>query len=303
MQIQPGFDKPSTLDSIGIIRLNSVRRVEIILQDPDGSPVSIVEEMTNGGTSSRGILNLDVTDISGNSIYSESYYPVVYPDTRRIKKDAEGIYYIDFGEVSRETSDSGTLLFNWTARIDSGQAYEYKTQIFEVIPPWVYTLLARFRLQLDKSFKIISPDHYCLLGYTDAQLLMYLRAGLERISEAQPYPTFLTWESFPWQHGAELLISAGTVSALESQYLLAVDTDIPSYSDSGHSFVITHGTQIKSLYDSLLNSLHPRIREFKLHYVGVGAVGAEFRIGYGWFQVIGSSPPGSIFRGSYANMP
>lgn len=302
MTIQPGFQSEAVLDSIGILRANSKIRATIYTVDSNGVPFDVDESMVSGGTDSAGLLELDVTDISGSVLYSESYWPVTYPDTRRIKKAGTGTYYIDYGTEEDETNRSGTMLFNWTARETTTSPCCYRTQVFEIVPLWVLSILPRFRLMLDKSFKRINPEQMCQLGWSDAQLVMLLRSGLERISEAQPYPTFLTFESFPFQHGTELLMSAGLASALESQYLYAIDSDL-IYNDAGHSFTQGHAAPLKSMYDSLMGTLGPRIREFKLHYVSAGNVGLQFSFNQAYYAMLSSASPGALFRNSYSNLP
>jgi hypothetical protein len=301
MIIQPGHNSPSILDSVKLVRTNSKRWIDIYTLNESGDKVDIVEEMTAGGNASKGLLELFVSDLTNQPLYSESYYPVVIPDTRRIKKIDTGRYGINWGEVASDTSSPGTYLFNWTVRETEKSEESFRTQVIEIVDPSVLSLLPRLRLQIDKSIKVINPEEYCTLGYSDAQLVMFLKAGLERISAAQPYPGWMNLYQFPIQHGGELLISCAVLSALESQYLFAVDTDVPSFSDQGHSFVVTHATQIQALYNSMLTGISTRIREFKLHYVKSGSVGVEFRIGWGFFQMVAASPPGSTFKGHYSN--
>jgi hypothetical protein len=302
MIIQTGFNSPSTLDSIELIRAKSKKLVDIYIYDNDGELTDIEETMTAGGTESNGMLNLEVTDFNNNVLYSESYWPKDVSNTNsRIIHIGTGHYGIKWGDGDQETISPGTLLFNWNARVGLGTEEFYRTQIAEVVTPRVLSLFPRLRLQLDKSIKVLNPEQFCTLGYSDAQLLLYLQSGLERISQAQPYPMWMTLDAFPIQTAGEILITASMISALESQYLFAVDTDVQSFSDQGHSFVLTHFSPIKALYDSLLNSIGPRIREFKLHYVNSGSVMTEFRIGWGFWQMVNSSPPGSTFRGYYDN--
>jgi len=300
MIIQTGFNSPSTLDSIELIRVNGKRVIDIYLYDANGNLVDIDETMY-AGVEPSGILNLEVTDLSNVLVYSESYWPVTLPDERRIKHLGTGHYGIKWGEAENETSSSGTLLFNWNARVNKDSEEFFRTQITETVSGRVLSLLPRFRLMLDKSIKVINPEQFCNLGYSDSQLIMYLNCGKDRINQAQPYVTWMTLDQFPIEHGSELLMSSSLISALESQYLFAVDTDVQSFSDQGHSFVLTHFAPIKSLYDTLSSSLPQRIREFKLHYVQSGTVMTEFRIGWGFWQTVASSPPGTYFRNHYSN--
>lgn len=301
MIIQVGFNSPSTLDSIELVRAKSKKRVDIFIYGKDGNLVDIVEETTNGGNDSKGLLKLEITDFTNNVLLEDSYYPKDPTKESRIERYSTGHYGLDWGEDPKETQDPGTYLFNWTARIDENEEEIWRTQIVEIVTPRVLSLLPRLRLQLDKSIKVVNPEKFCNLGYSDSQLIMYLQAGLEKISVAQPYPTWMELDRFPIQHGADLLLSTALLSALESQYLFSVDTDVASFSDQGHSFAMTHFAPLKALYDSLSASLPQRIREFKLHYVSSGSIGLEFRIGWGFWQMVNASPPGATMRGHYTS--
>ena len=296
--IQPGHNAPSVMNEMEMALLNSKRLVDITVMDYEGNPVDIEEEMTNGGNDPSGYIYLDVYDSSSRVVYSESYWPVSYPDTRRIKKLGTGRYGITWGDGSNETNSIGAKMFAWRVRQNSEAEETFRVQLFEVFSPSVLALLPRLRLQLDKSIKVINPELFCTLGYSDAQLLLYLQAGLERINQAQPYTTF-TMENFPFWHGSELLIRCALIDGLRSQFLFAVDTDIPQFSDSGHSFAITHAQLIKPMYDSISAEVAKDIREFKLHYVNSGTVMSEYKIGYGFYQMVLSGSPGSTFKGYF----
>ena len=300
MVIQPGHNAPSVMNEIEIALLNTKRLVDIKLLDADGEPIDIVEEMTGGGTQPKGYLRLDVYDASSTIIYQEDYYPVTPPDTRRIKKLGTGHYGINWGEVDGETSSTSAIMFAWVLRQDENEEEIFRVQLLQVYTPVVLSLLPRLRLQLDKSLKVLNPEVFCTLGYSDAQLLLYLQAGLERINQAQPYVTF-TMTNYPYWHGTELLIRCAVVEGIRSQYLFAVDTDIPQFSDSGHSFALTHTQTLKPMYDSMTAELSKDIQAFKLHYVNSGTVISEYRVGYGFYQMVLSSPPGSTFRNYFTN--
>jgi hypothetical protein len=301
--IQPGHNAPSVLNEVEMAMLNSKRLVDISVMDYEGNPVDIEEQMTNGGTEPTGYLYLDVYDYTNTIVYSESYWPVSIPDNRRIKHIGTGKYGITWGDSSGETNSSGAYLFAWRVRRASGEEEVFRVQLLEVYTPVVLSLLPRLRLQLDKSIKVINPEKFCTLGYSDSQLLLYLQAGLERINQAQPYVTF-GMSNFPFWHGSELLIRCAVLEGLRSQFLFAVDTDIPQFSDSGHSFAITHAQMLKPMYDSLSSEISKDIREFKMHYINTGFSISEYRVGYGFYQGILAAPTGAYFRNYYnSNMP
>ena len=302
MIIQPGVNSPSTLDMVELVRTNSKRFIDVTFQDDAGNPVDIDETLTASGDP-KGELDLEVTGLGNDSLYTESYFPIPIPDDRRIKRVSTGKYLIQWGTEDNETDTSRPLLFNWHIRRTEGEEDFYRTQLVEVISPRTLSLLPRFRLQLDKSLKVIIPEEWCTLGYSDAQLVVYLQMGLSRINAAQPYVGWHSIDSFPIEGYFEILLRSSLLAALDSQYLFAVDTDIPSFSDQGHSFVITHAAQIKAMRDSLAAELERDIREFKLHFVKSGSIGAEFRLGWAFYQTLVSSPPGALFRNTIAYRP
>ena len=302
MIIQPGVNSPSTLDMVELVRTDSLRFIDITVQDDTGVSTSIDETYTSGGEA-KGELDLEVTNLNGTSLYSETYFPAPSPDDRRIVNSATGKYHIKWGVDTGETDSAGPLLFNWHIRQTEGTEDFYRTQLVEVVTPRTLAMLPRFRLQLDKSLKVVVPEQWCTLGYSDAQLMVYLQMGLARINAAQPYVGWASIDDFPLDYYFEILIRSSLLAALDSQYLFAVDTDIPAFSDSGHSFVITHAAQLKALRDSLATELARDIREFKLHFVTSGSIGAEFRLGWAFYQTLSAAPPGSLFRNTISFRP
>lgn len=302
MIIQPGVNSPSTLDMVTLVRTNSLRQIDIQFQDDTGTLVDIDETFTVAGEP-KGELDLEVTHISGSSLYSETYFPHPGTGSRRITHPSTGKYQIKWGTEGTETQYSGGILFNWHLRQNETSEDVYRTQLVEVVSPRTLSLLPRFRLALDKSLKVIVPEQWCNLGYSDSQLIVYLQMGLSRINSAQPYVGWGCLDAFPTQGYFEILIRCALLAALDSQYLFAVDTDVPSFSDQGHSFVLTHAAQIKAMRDALANELERDIREFKLHFVKSGTLGAEFRIGWAFYQMLSAAPAGSIFRNTIALRP
>lgn len=312
MIIQPGVNSPSTLDMVELVRTDSTRFIDVTFQDDTGTATAIDETYTSGGVA-KGELDLEVTNLAGTTLYSETYFPVPIPDDRRITSPSTGKYQIKWGSENLvvdgidsgtgETANAGPQLFNWHLRQTDTTEDFYRTQLVEVVSPRTLAMLPRFRLQLDKSLKVIDPAQWCTLGYSDAQLMVYLQMGLARINAAQPYVGWSSIDDFPLESYFEILIRSSLLAALDSQYLFAVDTDVPAFSDQGHSFVITHAAQLKSMRDSLATELARDIREFKLHFVRSGSIGAEFRLGWSFYQTLTTAPPGSLFRNTIAYMP
>jgi len=301
MIVMAGANSPSTLDMVEMIRVNSKKFVDITLMDNTETPVNIEETMTAGGEA-NGEATLEVTDLSGTVLYSESYWPPPIPDTRRITNPSTGKYQIKWGDDENETTSVGPLLFNWNIRQNAASEDFYRTQVAEIVSPRTLSLLPRFRLLLDKSLKVILPEEFCTLGYSDAQLVIYLQAGLSRINAAQPYIGWRSIDHFPLEMYWEILTRSALMYALDSQGLFAIDTDVPAYNDQGHAFTITHASQLKAMRDSISAELERDIREFKLHHISSGVVKAEFRIGWGFYQMLASSPPGSMFRNTFTNI-
>ena len=300
MIVRPGTNSPSTLDMVEMIRTNSTKLVDITFMDDSEEPTSIDESISPSGDPS-GELELEVTDISGLVLYSETYWPPPIPDTRRITNPSTGKYTIKWGSDT-ESSSPQPILFNWHLRQNSTSEDFYRTQVAEIVSPKTLSLLPTFRLLIDKSIKLAIPDSYCAIGYTDAQLVIYLQAGLSRINASQPYVGWQNLDAFPTGMYYEILCRAALSYALMSQTLFAIDTDIPSYSDNGIAFQITHATQLKGVMDSLNATLDRDIKEFKLHFVSSGSIISQLTLGLGFYQMLASSPPGSLFRNTYTNL-
>jgi hypothetical protein len=299
MIIQPGLNSPSTLDMVELIRTTGKKFVDVTFSDNCGNPVDIDESIKPTGEP-RGELDLEVTTVGGSVLYSESYFPK--SQNNRVVHPSAGKYQIKWGDGDNETTFQEGLLFNWHIRQTENSEDYYRTQLVEVVSPKTLSLLPYFRLMLDKSLKVLIPEDWCTLGYSDPQLIVYLKIGLSRINAAQPYTSWSSLDAFPLDRGLDILLRSSLISALDSQYLFAVDTDIPAYADQGHSFVITHGPQIKALRDSLSNELDRDIRAFKMHYVTSGSLGAEFRLGWGFYLTIASTPPGSLVKNIFSNI-
>ncbi len=301
--LQPGVEAPSVASYIELVRLDARRRADVTLLDSEGAAVNISETMTPSGDPA-GELDLEMTSLYGSSVFSESYWPNLVPSARRIKHASDGKYYITLGEVttagdnSAETATAGTYLVNWHARVDATSEDVYRTQVVEIVSPRVLALLPRLRLQLDKSWKVVVPEQQCYLGYTDGQLILYLRSAIEYLNSFQPYVQF-TLEMFPTATHGEMLIKAATYIAIESQMLFALDTDIPSFSDSGHSFVLAHQQPLAAYVGQLRSELEERVPKFKLHFVRTGMVSVQLKPDYAFASLMSAAPWGSVFRGFF----
>ena len=300
MIIQPGVEQPSVANMIELVRTNSVRRVDIELQDSTGALVDIEESFTDGGEPS-GVLELEVTDTGGAVIYSESYYPattgVLDP---RLKKLTTGKYYLDFGKVAGETSSSRAVLFNWHSRQNATSEDVYRTQVIEIISPRVLSLLPAFRLLIDKTIKPNLPEKYCFIGYTDGMLIQYLKLGLHKINEYQPYPVWTKLDYFPFEEFSSILLRAALFQGITSQTLFSIDTDVPQYSDSGHSFVLQHAQPLAAFLSTLGQELDKQVPNLKRHFISSGTISIEMRADYAFAMMLSASPGNALFRNMWS---
>lgn len=302
MLIKPKTNQPSVLNMSELMLTNSRRMISMTFTDDLENPANITEELDVTG-SPKGTVELQVQTVGGDIIYTESYFPNINPQTRRITNISTGKYGIKWGTATTDyTGNAGAYAFVWHVRKDENDDDNYGVQLVNVVSPKVLSLLPKFRLLIDKSLKVVVPEQYCNLGYTDAMLITFLEAGLARINSAQPYVGWYNLDQFPIEMHFEILLQSALLYGLQSQALFSVDTDIPNYSSDGHSFVLTHFQQLDMMIGKLEQDLARRIREFKMHFINAGMLGAEFRIGYSWFLTISSAPPGSLFRNTFTNI-
>lgn len=302
MIIQPGAEQPSVSNMIELARTNSIRRVDVELQDSTGALIDIEETMTAGGEPS-GALDLEVTDVGGRVIYAESYWPKpLAPLEPRIKKVATGKFCLDLGKAPHETDNAQAILFNWHSRQNAAAEDVYRTQVVEVVSPRILSLLPALRLLIDKTVKPNLPEKYCFIGYTDGMLVMFLKLGLHKINEYEPYPLFAKLDYFPIEEYSNILLRAALYQGITSQTLFSIDTDVPQFSDSGHSFVLQHATPLAAFMDRLRSELDESVPNFKRKFVNSGTISVEMRIDLAFSMMLASAPYGSLFRNVWAAM-
>lgn len=301
MQVQAGIgagDNTSPRDFVEVIKVNSKRRVELEVLDSDGNFVDISEATLPTGEAD-GYLDLDLTSLGENAVFSETYWPNPVPSSRRITKASTGNYYVTLGDVSGETSSTGTYVANWTARINASSEEMVNTTVIEIVSSRVLSLLPRLRLQIDRSLKVVDLSSYCFLGYTQPMLVLFLRSALEYINSFQPYISWSNLDFFPIERYAEILIKAATYVALESQMLFALDTDTQGFSTNGHSYQLLHQSPLANYLSSLRAELENRIPSFKLHFVRSGTAKVELTPDYAFASLLSTAPWGTNFRGLY----
>ena len=298
MIIRPGVDPPSTVNMVELTRQSSRRRVDILFQDSEGNAIDIDETILASGSSS-GALDLEIVNLSNHTLLSESYWPKDNPPGNRITKDDTGTYSVTLTES--ETATTGQYLANWHARQNSTTEDVYRTQVIEVVSPRVLALLPSFRLMVDRTVKPVLPEEFCFLGWTDSMLAIMLQLGLHKINAYQPYPCWRSLDEFPTQYYSEILIRAAVFESINSMLVFSIDTDVPNYNDSGHSFVMNHMAPLQNYLNSLSMQLDKEIPKFKMHFVNSGSVAVEYRYNNYYYALLASSPYGSILRGGIPN--
>ncbi|RLI87326.1 MAG: hypothetical protein DRP01_02135 [Archaeoglobales archaeon] len=300
MIIQPGLEAPSVANMIELIRKDSLRRVNIELQDETGAVIDI-DKTTGPGGDPNGELELQVTTAGGHVIYTESFWPPPLIAEPRIKKAATGKYYIKWGTGALETAYTGTIVFNWHSRQNATSEDAYRSQIAEVVSPRILTLFPSLRLLLDKTVKPNLPEKYCFIGYTDGMLGIFLKMGLHYINSFQPYPCWTSLDYFPIEDYSTILLKAAMYQAITSQLLFAIDTDVPNFSDSGRSFVLQHAQPLAAYLQNLKQELEGTIPNFKRHFVNSGTVSIEARLDLAFGMLLATSPPGNLFRNLWSS--
>jgi hypothetical protein len=198
-----------------------------------------------------------------------------------------------------ESDCTNCLLFEWTAT-DATHPSEL-TQVLQtvyVLPGGLWRMLPQLRLEIDKAVKLVSKPDGMFLGYTDAMLFQYLLGGLQSINAYQP-SIFFTPDNFPYQQFGSTLVEAALLWGVTSQTLFAVDSDVPSYSDQGQSFVINHQAPLAAYLNNLAARLDRNIPLFKLHFVNTGTVLTEMGPSFRLNMLLDAAPSGALFRNVY----
>jgi len=292
--IRAGLEEPSVAQMIELVRLDSKRFIDITFQDSEGAAIDI-DEGEIGGLPT-GELDLEITDMDGTSIFSEAYWPNSNPISRRIKKSATGKYYVNLGTETGETDTAGTYLANWHLRQNISTENIYATQVLEIVSPRTLSLLPKIRFLVDKVVKPNLPSEMCFLGYTDGQLIIGLQLGLHFLNEYQPYPCWASIDDYDITKYSHVLIKAAMYQILTSQGIFAIDTDVPSFSDQGHSFVLVHFAGLMQVSNQIKAELDRIVPDMKRHHVRSGSLGLQLRMNTAAHQLYMSMPSGAIWR-------
>ena len=301
MIIRPGNEMPSVAQQVELIRTNSKRYVDISFMDSAGTLVDISETMEGGVA--VGELDLEITDLGGDVVYSESYWPSpIDPTSRRVGHPSVGKYGLTYGDRTSESDTSGTYLANWHLRQNKTAENVYATQVLEVVSPRTLSLLPSLRLAVDKTVKPCLAAENCFLGYTDSQLLICLKLAVSFLNSFQPYPCWSSLDAYDIINYGEILIHAAMYQLITAQGLFAIDTDIPSFNDQGHSFVLVHFAGLEQVANRLLNDLNKRVPDMKRHHVQTGSLGMELNMSYLSYRGISTMPFGALYRNTYSNV-
>jgi hypothetical protein len=270
------------------------QRINIALYDDSGNPVDATA------------LHLQVLDMGKRLKYEDDYFSPPNPPTRIVKPTATtGQYYINWGDplepvnvpIQRESRTVQDLFFIWRAVGGVGTEPSVVLQVVKIVDPIVMSYLPKFRLQIDKAAKLICEEGNIFLGYSDAQLLMYMEGGMNILNTYQP-ATNIFLENFP-QGNLQLLIDTATIVALQSQSLFATDTDL-QYQDQGYSFNFDHFPKLQQFMSTLQARIDRLAPLFKLQFATYGSLHIEGGSSYRLSQLLSASPSGTLFRGMWS---
>jgi hypothetical protein len=282
----------SSIPSIKIALKGTIEPVDIQITDESGQPVD------------ASSLTLSIVDQYGSSIlWSDDIDDV---ETNIVKPSGTiGYYYYPFGVITSDDdvngqTDTGTgdYLFQWTVLV-AGSPITTIVQNVKVLPTVVMYNMPYLRLLLDKARKMVDPAQQINLGYTDAQLVMYLEQGLTMINAAQPESVGFTLDNFPYAMFRHIANESALVAGTISQQLFAIDTDLPGYSDQGISMVITHAPQLAAFLNSITQRLDKEVMSMKRQYVSTGGIHMTAGPNYRLSSIISAAPQGSLFRNIY----
>lgn len=222
---------------------------------------------------------------------STQYFSETYSLASTIKKEATGRYYIDF---TGDTTLTGDYQFVWAWQdIVNGEAIN-GFQMVSLAPVQCISSFAYLRNQIDKARKDLNSE----FGYNDEQLFMYLKGALSEINRVPP-STDLTFVTFPWSKQQQLIIDVATFVALQSQGLVAIDTD-SNYSMNGNSFTVDHWSKISAYLSMLQTRVRASMISFKLGYLTRGgSVKVERGAGYRQMALWNAAPTGTNLGGYF----
>lgn len=278
---------PITLPSTKIVIRGITEPLDIQISDDGGTPVD------------ADSLLLDILDMGGNVRWSDD----LSAQGTAIVQHANGLtgyYYYPFGSISEQSASNGEYIARWTISIQ-GLPNITATQNIKVISPSLMYTIPYFRLLIDKSRKLIDTENDVFLGYTDAQLVMYLEGGIQIINAYQPGNIGFTVDNFPWSDFRHIALESSLMAGVMSQQLFAVDTDLPQYSDQGTNFIIAHQPQLAAFLNQIIQRLDKAIPMMKLQFVTTGSIRVEAGPNFRLAQLLQAAPYGALFRNMFVS--
>lgn len=240
----------------------------------------------------RNTLTEDLVDVSGTSSFSliniaddstEDSGTFGAAGSAKMVRAAEGIYQYSF---NAETYPAGYLLA--TRCVLANETISQDIYI-KSASARSFAYAAQLRGIVDKARKSVSdeivnmdrddnqPSLQFFYGYDSKQLIYYLERGLQYLNAIPPY-TGLTIDLFPFSQYGSILLDAGTIAALESQGVFAIDSDF-SYSLGGNSLVIDHFSKLSSMVSQILGRFQKTAISWKQQYRSKGLIIYSFMPG------------------------
>lgn len=272
------------------------RRVEIeVFSEGEGEGEDTYVDPSNIALQ---VQRIGSSDTSATEILYEDDLTAPPVGGSRIERTDTGRYHIVW--TSTDTATKGRYLFVWSVQGPSGTEEVQRVQTVEVISAFTMDRIRAFREQIDKMRKQVnvSPTDFCPLGYTDGQLLEYLRGGMTLINAYQPYPTWCSVDTFP-DTFRQTLFDAALVVGVNAQTLFAIDNDLDNWSSQGNSFVVLHQPKLAAFSQTLTARLDVLIPKMKLHFVRSGSAKVEVGPNTRLSTIVGMSPNGATFRNMY----
>jgi hypothetical protein len=262
---------PTNMTDFEILRKNQTEAVTIFVRD------SLTNDLSDVYATSTFTL-VDISDDTTKD--SGSFGPTGSAKMVRID---EGIYRYNFNS---QTYPNEYLL---CVKCTMQNEIINNNMFIKSVSAKHFAYAAQLRLQVDKARKSIKdelinmdrtsgqPSITFLYGYDDKNLIFYLERGVQYLNAIPPYTT-MSIDIFPFQQYGSMLIDAATISALESQGVLAIDTDY-NYSLGGNQLVIDHFTKLSSHVSNLLNRFQKSAVSFKRLWTSPGLVLFSFMPG------------------------
>jgi hypothetical protein len=280
-----------SLPSTQFALLNTMQPCDVQVTDANGNPVD------------AAVISLKIMDMGGNIVATDNYYNPPAGGTLIVKPPGTvGYYYYRFGDINITTPLSltqspGAYIIQWYIQAQNAYVPNIVLQNVTVYGFMAAQNVPYLRLYIDKARKLVDPANNVFLGYTDAQILMYMQEGISMVNAFQP-ETQMAFDinSFPYFAYRHVVNEAAMVAAIMSQQMFAIDTDLPNYSDQGITFVISHQPQLAAFLNTLTARLDKEIQAMKLQWVSTGSIHMVQGPNYRLATIMSAAPLGSLFR-------